>query len=150
LRYLGTPLLMHQPRYNLLDRWIEDGLMDVLEREGVGAIVFSPLAQGILTDKYLNGIPQGSRAARSEIVHLDTAAVTPEKIEKVRALAAIAEARGQSMAQLALAWIFQNKAVTSCLIGARTGDQIRDSLAALDNLNFTEVELAAIGSVIKA
>lgn len=150
LAELGTPLLIHQPRYNLLDRWIEDGLTKVLKDEGIGAIVFSPLAQGILTSKYLDGIPSDSRAARSEIVHLGTDQITAEKVEKARALNAISEARGQSLAQMSLAWIFQNDAITSCLIGARNTDQIQDSYQALNNLDFTADELSAINSVIGA
>jgi L-glyceraldehyde 3-phosphate reductase len=148
LRELGTPLVIHQPRYNLFDRSIEHGLTEILESEGVGSIAFSPLAQGILTNKYLSGIPQGSRAAREEIVHLDTGQITAEKIKKVRHLNNIAEARGQSLAQMALAWVFQNKAITSCLIGARNSQQIRECLNALDKLTFSEAELGEIHSVI--
>lgn len=148
LRDLGTPLLIHQPRYNLLDRWIEDGLTDVLASKDIGAIAFSPLAQGILTNKYLDGIPSDSRAARREIVHLGTVDITADKIDKVRALNGIAEERGQSLAQMALAWVFQNRSITSCLIGARTPDQIRDSLKALDELEFSEAELESIDTVV--
>lgn len=148
LRQLGTPLLIHQPRYNLLDRWVEDELSVVLKDEGIGAIVFSPLAQGILTSKYLNGVPEDSRAARSEIVHLDSGHITADKVQKARALNSIAERRGQSLAQMALAWIFQNKAITSALIGARNSDQIRDSHNALENIQFTADELAAIDTIV--
>ena len=149
LRGLGTPLLIHQPRYNLFDRWIENGLTDVLKEEGVGSIVFSPLAQGVLTNKYLNGIPAGSRAARPELIYLNNKDITPEKIEKVQALNAIAEARGQSLAQMAIAWTLNNDAVTTCLIGASRPAQIDDSVAALDNLNFSAEELASINEIVK-
>jgi L-glyceraldehyde 3-phosphate reductase len=148
LRGLGTPLLIHQPRYNLFDRWIERGLTDVLKDEGIGAIAFSPLAQGILTNKYLNGVPSSSRAARVEIVHLDAGQITPEKIEKARLLDAIAASRGQSLAQMALAWILRNDAISSCLIGARNTDQIKDCFKALDNLDFSPADTAAISAVI--
>ena len=149
LRELGTPLLIHQPRYNLFDRWIENGLTDVLKKEGVGSIVFSPLAQGVLTNKYLNGIPAGSRAARPELIYLNNKDITPEKIEKVQALNAIAEARGQSLAQMAIAWTLNNDAVTTCLIGASRPAQIDDSVAALDNLNFSAEELTSINEIVK-
>jgi L-glyceraldehyde 3-phosphate reductase len=148
LRGLGTPLLIHQPRYNLFDRWIEDGLTDVLKEEGIGAIAFSPLAQGILTNKYLNGVPSSSRAARAEIIHLDADQITPAKVQKARLLNDIAASRGQSLAQMALAWILRNEAITSCLIGARNGDQIEDSFKALDNLDFSHADIKAISSVI--
>jgi L-glyceraldehyde 3-phosphate reductase len=148
LRELGTPLVIHQPRYNLLDRSIEHGLAEVLNSEGVGSIAFSPLAQGILTNKYLNGIPKDSRAARKEIVHLDTRQITAEKIQKVRLLNNIAESRGQSLAQMSLAWIFQNSVITSCLVGARKSDQIRECVTALDRLTFGEADLKAINSII--
>jgi L-glyceraldehyde 3-phosphate reductase len=149
LNALGTPLLIHQPRYNLFDRWIEDGLTDVLKQEGVGSIVFSPLAQGVLTNKYLNGIPEGSRAARSEQIYLGNKDITPEKLTKVQALNTIAQARGQSLAQLALAWVLNNDAVTSTIIGASRVAQIEDSVAALDNLEFSAEELAKIETILK-
>ena len=149
LRELGTPLLIHQPRYNLFDRWIEDGLTDVLLDEGVGSIVFSPLAQGVLTNKYLQGIPQGSRASRPELIYLNNKDITPEKIAKVNALNQIAEKRGQSLAQMAIAWTLNNPAVTSCLIGASRPAQIDDSVAALNNLSFTAEELAQINGIVK-
>lgn len=148
LRELGTPLLIHQPRYNLFDRWIENGLTDVLREEGVGSIVFSPLAQGVLTNKYLNGIPQDSRAARPELIYLNNKDITPEKIQKVQALNAIAESRGQSLAQMAIAWTLNNPAVTTCLIGASRPVQIDDSVAALNNLNFSAEELAKIDGIV--
>ena len=149
LRELGTPLLIHQPRYNMFDRWIENGLTDVLKEEGVGSIVFSPLAQGVLTNKYLNGIPEGSRAARAEQIYLGDKDITPEKIQKVQALNKIAESRGQSLAQMAIAWTLHNDAVTTCLIGASRPAQIDDSVAALNNLNFSTDELAKIEAILK-
>lgn len=149
LKDLGTPLLIHQPRYNMFDRWIEDGLTDVLTQEGVGAIVFSPLAQGVLTNKYINGIPEGSRAARSEQIYLGANDLTAEKIGKVQALNKIAQARGQSLAQLALAWVLHNPAVTSTIIGASRVAQIEDSVAALNNLAFSKEEIAAIDAIIR-
>ncbi len=148
LKALGTPLLIHQPRYNLFDRWIEDGLTQVLQEEGVGAIAFSPLAQGLLTDKYLKGIPEGSRAARTEQIYLGNKDITPAKIAKVQALNDVARARGQSLAQLALAWVLNNPVITSCIIGASRVAQIEDSVAALSNLAFSADELAAIERVL--
>jgi L-glyceraldehyde 3-phosphate reductase len=149
LKALGTPLLIHQPRYNLFDRWIEDGLTDVLKQEGIGSIVFSPLAQGMLTNKYLQGIPAGSRASRSEQIYLGDKDITPEKLAKVQALNDIAQARSQSLAQLALAWVLNNDAVTSCIIGASRVAQIEDSVKALDNLKFSHDELAKIEAILK-
>lgn len=148
LKSLGTPLLIHQPRYNMFDRWIEDGLTNILLEQGVGSIVFSPLAQGLLTDKYLNGIPENSRAARPEIVHLSNAHITPEKLDKVRKLNEIAESRNQSLAQMAIAWTLRNPAVTSCLIGASSTEQIADSIRALDNLDFSEADILNITAII--
>jgi len=149
LRSLGTPLLIHQPRYNMFDRWIEDGLTKVLLDEGVGSIVFSPLAQGVLTNKYLNGIPADSRAARPELIYLNNKDITPEKIQKVQQLNAIAETRGQSLAQMAIAWTLHNPAVTTCLIGASRPAQIEDSVAALNNLTFSAEEIAKIDAIIR-
>jgi len=148
LKSLGTPLLIHQPRYNLFDRWIEDGLTDVLHEEGVGSIVFSPLAQGVLTNKYLKGIPEKSRAARGEQIYLSDSDITPEKIAKVGALNAIAQSRNQSLAQMSLAWVLNNPAVTSSVIGASRVDQIEDSVAALNNSSFSETELKAIDAIL--
>jgi len=148
LKALGTPLLIHQPRYNMFDRSIENGLTDVLKDEGVGSIVFSPLAQGLLTNKYLNGIPAGSRAARSEQIYLGDKDITPEKIAKVHALNEIAKSRGQSLAQLALAWVLNNEVVTSSIIGASRVEQIEDSVAALNNLEFSEEELTKIDDIL--
>jgi L-glyceraldehyde 3-phosphate reductase len=142
LRELGTPLLIHQPSYSLLNRWIEPELLDVLEKEGVGCIVFSPLAQGMLTDKYLNGIPEGSRASRGETLSPDL--ITDEALEKIRALNELARARGQSLAQLAIAWTLRDPRVTSALAGASSVEQLEANVAALERLDFTDDELAEI------
>ena len=150
LRDLGSPLLVHQPRYNMFDRWIEDGLTQVLEDNGVGSVVFSPLAQGFLTNKYLTGIPDGSRAARSEQIHLQADQITQDKIAKVQRLSLIAEDRGQSLAQLALAWVLQPTSVTSAIIGASKVSQIEDCVAALDNLQFSAEQLAQIDQILVA
>lgn len=147
LRELGTPLLIHQPRYNLFDRWIENGLTDVLLEEGIGSIVFSPLAQGVLTNKYLNGIPDGSRASRPELIYLNPKDLTEEKILQVRALNEIADNRGQSLAQMAIAWTLHNPAVTTCLIGASRSAQIIDSVKACENLSFTDQEISLINQI---
>ena len=148
LRELGTPCLIHQARYSMLDRWVEDGLLDTLDKEGIGSIVFSPLEQGQLTDRYLNGIPQGARATKTERVWL-----TPDDVQqnlpKTRKLNEIAKQRGQSLAQLALAWVLRKPQVTSALIGASSVKQLETNLAALNNLEFTEEELAAIEVVLK-
>jgi L-glyceraldehyde 3-phosphate reductase len=149
LKDLGTPLLIHQPRYNMFDRWIEDGLCDVLLKEGVGSVVFSPLAQGFLTDKYLGGIPQGSRASRSEQIYLNAEHITQEKIARVQKLNEIAKQRGQSLAQMALAWVLNNPAVTSSIIGASKVSQIEDCVKALDNLEFSQDELSQIRKIIE-
>lgn len=149
LKDLGTPLLIHQPRYNMFDRWIEDGLCDVLLEEGVGSIVFSPLAQGFLTDKYLAGIPQGSRASRSEQIYFNPDQITQDKIAKVQKLNVIAQQRGQSLAQMALAWVLHNPAVTSSIIGASKVSQIEDCVKALDNLDFSQDELSQIRQIIE-
>ena len=149
LKDLGTPLLIHQPRYNMFDRWIEDGLYDVLLDEGVGAIVFSPLAQGFLTDKYLAGIPQGSRASRSEQIYFNPDQITQDKNAKVQKLNVIAQQRGQSLAQMALAWVLHNPAVTSSIIGASKVSQIEDCVKALDKLDFSDEELSQIRQIIE-
>ncbi|TYK67243.1 aldo/keto reductase [Colwellia echini] len=148
LKELGTPLLIHQPRYNMFDRWIEAGLTDVLNSEGIGSIVFSPLAQGLLTNKYLQGIPQDSRAARSEIIHLNKEHITPEKLVIVNKLNNLAKKRGQSLAQMAIAWTLHNDAVTTCLIGASKKEQILDSLQALENLTFVNSEILQINNIL--
>jgi L-glyceraldehyde 3-phosphate reductase len=142
LRELGTPLLIHQPSYSLLNRWIEPDLLDVLGREGVGCIVFSPLAQGVLTDKYLNGVPERSRAARGST--LTTATLTDETLQRVRKLNDLARARGQSLAQMALAWTLRDARMTSALVGASSVQQLEENVAALDHLDFTTEELAQI------
>ena len=147
LRDLGTPCLIHQPSYSLFNRWIEDGLLDILDQEGIGSIVFSPLAQGLLTKKYLHGIPEDSRAA-SDTGFLKADRITEEVLAKVRGLQEIAQARGQSLAQMAIAWVLRHEVVTSALIGASKVSQIEEIVAALDNLAFTEEELAAIEGVL--
>jgi len=142
LRELGTPLLIHQPSYSMLNRWIEPELLDVLGREGVGCIGFSPLAQGMLTDRYLDGVPAGSRASRDS--SLSTELLSEQNMAKVRGLKAIADRRGQSLAQMALAWTLRDPRMTSTLIGASSVAQLEDSLGALDNVAFTDDELAEI------
>jgi L-glyceraldehyde 3-phosphate reductase len=142
LRQMGTPLLIHQPSYSMLNRWIEGGLLDVLGREGVGCIAFSPLAQGVLTGKYLGGVPAGSRAAQSGSLSSDQ--ISERTLAHVRALAAIAASRGQSLAQLALSWALRDQRVTSVLIGASSVAQLEENLAAAGRGDFTEAELAAI------
>ncbi|HSO53934.1 MAG TPA: L-glyceraldehyde 3-phosphate reductase [Actinomycetes bacterium] len=143
LRGLGTPLLIHQPSYSMLNRWIEDdGLLDVLGDEGVGCIVFSPLAQGLLTDRYLDGIPEGSRAARPG--SMDREQLNEQNLAKVRALHELAGRRGQSLAQLAVAWTLRDRRVTSALLGASSVAQLEDNVAALDRVEFGEDELAEI------
>jgi L-glyceraldehyde 3-phosphate reductase len=142
LRSLGTKLLIHQPSYSLLNRWIEPDLLDALGEEGVGCITFSPLAQGVLTDKYLHGIPEGSRASRES--SLSPNLLTDETLAKVRALNEIAGRRGQSLAQMALAWTLRDPRVTSTLIGASSVEQLEANVAALDRLEFTSDELAEI------
>jgi L-glyceraldehyde 3-phosphate reductase len=142
LREMGVPLLIHQPSYSMFNRWIEGGLLDVLEEVGAGAITFSPLAQGVLTDRYLNGIPADSRAAQNKSLFGDH--LSDENIDRVRALAAIAAERGQSMAQLAVAWTLRDPRVTSTLLGASSVKQLEDTAGAVDNLSFTDDELARI------
>ncbi len=148
LRRLGTPCLIHQPRYSMFDRWIEDGLTEVLEREGIGCIAFSPLEQGLLTDKYLDGIPDGSRASKPH-GFLRPEHVTKEKIEKVRKLNQIAQQRGQSLAQMALRWILRKPVVTSALIGASSVRQLDDNLDSLAAPDLTAEELERIEAVLK-
>ncbi len=143
LRELGTPCLVHQPSYNIFDRWVEDGLLDLLTEEGVGSIVFSPLAQGMLTNKYLKAIPSDSRAAKESSPFLDSDRVR-EHLPKIQALNEIAQARGQSLAQMAIAWVLRQPAVTSALIGASRCEQITDILAGLNADPFSDEELQAI------
>ncbi|PGH48342.1 L-glyceraldehyde 3-phosphate reductase [Streptomyces sp. Ru87] len=140
---LGTPLLIHQPSYSLFNRWVEDGLLDALDEVGAGSIAFSPLAQGLLTDRYLNGIPEGSRAAGSS-PFLTAEGITEETLAKVRALNDIARRRGQSLAQMAIAWILRGGRVTSALVGASSVRQLEDNVAAAARLEFDAGELAEI------
>jgi L-glyceraldehyde 3-phosphate reductase len=142
LRGLGTPLLIHQPSYSMLNRWIERGLRDVLGEEGIGCIVFSPLAQGMLTDRYLSGIPADSRASRDESLSRDM--LSEQALEKIRALDALAKGRGQTLAQMALAWTLRDARVTSTLVGASSVAQLEANVGALDGLGFTADELAEI------
>lgn len=147
LRGLGTPLLIHQPKYSMLNRWIEDGLQDVLERNGVGSIAFCPLAQGLLTNKYLNGIPSDSRAA-SATGFLKEKDITEDKVLKLRQLHEVALQRGQSLAQMSLAWVLRGGRVTSALIGASKVSQIEENVRALDNLYFSDEELRWIDDIL--
>ena len=146
LKALGTPCLIHQPKYSMFERWIEDGLLDVLEEEGIGCIPFSPLAQGLLTDRYLNGIPEGSRASKSW-GFLKPHQVGPA-IEKVKQLNEIAVSRGQTLAQMALAWVLKDKRITSVLIGASSVRQLEDNVATLKNLAFTAGEILQIEGIL--
>lgn len=148
LRQMGTPLLIHQPRYSMLDRWVENGLLDELEKQGTGAIAFSPLEQGILTDRYLNGLPENSRAVR-DARYLNADKITPELLGKVRRLNDIAAARGQSLAQMAVAWLLKDPRITTVLVGASSPAQLLDSIGAVGNLAFGAEELAAIEAVLK-
>jgi L-glyceraldehyde 3-phosphate reductase len=142
LRDLGTPLLIHQPSYSMLNRWIEDGLLDVLGSEGVGCICFSPLAQGLLTDRYLQGIPNGARASQGKSLSMDM--LSEANLAKVRALDAIARRRGQSLAQMAIAWVLRDVRVTSALVGASSVAQLEDAVRALDGMSFDDDELTQI------
>ncbi|MDB5140245.1 MAG: L-glyceraldehyde 3-phosphate reductase [Mucilaginibacter sp.] len=148
LKELGTPCVIHQPKYSMFERWIEAGLLDVLEKEGIGCIPFSPLAQGLLTNKYLNGIPEDSRAAKSTGL-LQQNQVTHEKISQVAKLNEIAIQRGQTLAQMALAWILKDNRVTSVLIGASKPEQLADSLKCLDNIEFSADELTTIEKILR-
>jgi L-glyceraldehyde 3-phosphate reductase len=141
---LGTPLLIHQPSYSMFNRWIEAELLDVLDREGIGSIVFSPLAQGLLTDKYIDGVPGDSRVRRGN--YFDERLVTPENLERVRALHRIAGERGQSLAQLAIAWVLRDPRVTSALLGASSVHQLEQNVAALENLDLDPAEVQEIDS----
>jgi L-glyceraldehyde 3-phosphate reductase len=147
LRELGTPALIHQPRYSMFDRWIEPELLAVLEQEGLGCIPFSPLAQGLLTNRYLNGIPDDARAAKSH-GFLKADRITPETLAKIQKLNAIAQARGQSLAQMALAWVLRDKRITTALIGASKVTQLEDNLEALKTIDFTSEELAQIDAIL--
>ena len=142
LRELGTPLLIHQPSYSLLNRWIEPELLDALDDEGVGCIVFSPIGQGLLTDKYLGGVPEDSRAAEGRFLTRDQ--LTEDNLDRVRALNEIAQRRGQALAQMAIAWTLRDPRVTSALIGASSVAQLEQNVAALDRMDFSDDELAEI------
>ncbi len=148
LRELGTPLLINQPSYSMFNRWIEDGLLDALEAEGVGAIAYSPLAQGLLTDRYLAGIPAGSRAATGRF--LSERDLTEQRLATIRALREVAAGRGQSLAQMALAWALRDPRMTSVVIGASSVRQLEDNLAATANLTFTDAELAQLDTILEA
>ncbi|MBF4472409.1 MULTISPECIES: L-glyceraldehyde 3-phosphate reductase [Flavobacterium] len=148
LKEMGTPCLIHQPKYSMFERWIEDGLLDLLGKEQVGCIPFSPLAQGLLTDKYINGIPADSRVATSG-QFLNASHITTERLDKIKALNTIAEERGQKLAQMALAWILRDPRVTSVLIGSSRPAQILDSIKALENTAFSEEELKKINLILK-
>ena len=148
LRELGTPCLIHQPKYSMFERWVENGLLDLLGEEGVGCIPFSPLAQGLLTDKYLRGIPDDSRVAKG-VGFLTANNLTPERLAQVRQLNELAKTRNQSLAQMALAWLLKDERVTSVLIGASKPEQLDDSLRCLENLAFSPEELAGIEDILR-
>lgn len=148
LNSLGTPCIVHQPNYNMFDRWIEDELLDVLEENGVGSVVFSPLFQGLLTDKYLKGIPNDSRAAKAH-GFLQSSAITPEKISKIEKLNTIAIERGQKMSQMALSWVLRDQRVTSVIIGASNISHIEEAVGIQSKLGFTNEELNAIDDILK-
>lgn len=147
LKEQGIPFLIHQPRYSMFDRWVENGLLDSLEKLGIGSIVFSPLEQGILTSKYLKGIPEDSRAA-TQGSYLSADKITPELVEKLKALNKIAQNRGQSLAQMAIAWLLKDQRVTSVLIGVSKLTQLKDNIDALNNIKFTSDELNSIEKII--
>ncbi len=144
---LGTPCLIHQPKYSMLVRWVEDGLLELLEKRGIGCIPFSPLAQGLLTDRYLNGIPSGSRAARSTS-SIRESELGAERIQMLRELNQLAGSRGQSLAQMALAWLLKDKRVSTVLVGASSVEQLQDNLQALSKSSFTEAELEKIEKIL--
>ena len=148
LKANGTPCLLHQPRYNMFERWVEDGLLTLLQQEGVGTICYSPLAQGALTGRYLNGIPEVSRASRKGTT-VGGRYLTEERLEQIRALNEIAAARGQSLAQMALAWVLRRDEVTSVLIGASSTAQLEDNVKAIDGPEFAPGELEAIERILK-
>lgn len=148
LKEMGTPCLIHQPKYSMFERWVENGLLNLLEEEGIGLIAFSPLAQGLLTDRYLKGIPEGSRASKAH-GFLKQKDITPDKLDKIRRLNDIAVSRGQSLARMAIAWLLKDSRVTSVLIGASSVLQLHDNLAALNNLTFASEELELIEEILK-
>jgi L-glyceraldehyde 3-phosphate reductase len=148
LKSLGTPCMIHQPKYSMFERWVEDGLLQTLKEEGIGCIAFSPLAQGLLTDKYLGGIPEGSRASKAH-GFLKPAHITDEKLGKVRKLNELAQSRGQTLAQMALAWVLRHEVMTSVLIGASKVAQIEDAVGTLQKLDFSADELQRIETILK-
>jgi len=148
LKEMGTPLFIHQPRYSMFDRWVEKGLLDVLGGKGIGSIAFSPLEQGVLTDKYLRGIPEDSRIAKDGR-YLKKEQISDEVIEKVRALNGIAKKRGQSLAQMAIAWLLKDDRITTVLVGVSKPEQLADNVKALDNIQFSKEELDAIEAILK-
>ncbi|MCH7398094.1 L-glyceraldehyde 3-phosphate reductase [Belliella sp. DSM 107340] len=147
LKEMGTPCLIHQPRYNMLERWVENGLLDTIENQGIGAIAFSPLGQGILTDKYLNGIPEDSRIAKDGR-YLKKETISDELIFKVKALNKIAKGRNQSLAQMAIAWLLKDPRVTSVLIGVSKASQLKENVSAINNIKFNEEEIKAIEEIL--
>lgn len=149
LKEMGVPLLIHQPRYSMMDRWVENGLMDTLGEKGIGSIAFSPLEQGLLTDKYLKGIPADSRAAKDGR-YLKPEQIAPEKLNMISQLNEIAKKRGQSLAQMAIAWLLKDPRITSVLIGVSKPEQLDDNVAAIKNSNFTNEELSQIQSLLNA
>ncbi|WP_298535407.1 L-glyceraldehyde 3-phosphate reductase [uncultured Algibacter sp.] len=146
LKDLNTPFILHQARYSMFDRWVEDGLLNTLDKNGVGCIAFSPLAQGLLTDKYINGIPEGSRAAK-DLTYLNSETVS-SNLDKIQKLNKLAIERGQKLSQMAIAWILRQPQVASVLVGASSSNQLKENIKALDNLNFSEEELKMIEAVI--
>ncbi len=148
LKDLGAPCLIHQPRYSMLDRWVEGGLLDVLEQQGIGAIAFSPLEQGMLTDKYLNGFPEDSRAIKDGR-YLKKDAITPELLQKIKDLNGVAQKRGQSLAQMAIAWLLKDHRISTVLVGVSRVSQLKDNVEALEKLKFNNEELLKIEEIIK-
>jgi L-glyceraldehyde 3-phosphate reductase len=145
LRDLGTPCLIHQPRYSIFDRWVENGLLDTLQTEGIGGIAFSPLAQGMLSDRYLSGIPEGSRASKERF--LKSSQITSERLDQIKRLNEIARARGQSLAQMAIAWVLRQPTMTSALVGVSSVAQLEDNVAALKNVQFSADELRSVDQI---
>ena len=148
LKELGTPCIVHQAKYSLFERWVESGLLDLLETKGIGCVAFSPLAQGLLTTKYLKGIPENSRAANPN-GYLQASEITDEKIQKINALNDLASDRNQTLAQMAIAWLLKNETITTVLVGASSVKQLHDSLGSLDQLNFSASELEHIETILK-
>ena len=149
LKSLGTPCLIHQPKYSMFERWVEDSLLQTLNEEGIGCIAFSPLAQGLLTDKYLGGIPEGSRASKAH-GFLKPAHITDDRIAKVQKLNALAQQRGQTLAQMALAWVLRHEGMTSVLIGASKVSQIEDAVGMLSKIEFSGEELQLIENILRS